>query len=55
MNTTPHIKSKGKVKYQMTPELEKYLGKVEEDIKNNRNIDGPFHSAEELNKYLDSK
>ena len=40
---------------QMTPELEKYLGKVEEDIKHNRNIDGPFYNAEEWNKYLDSK
>ena len=39
---------------QMTPELEKLLDKVEEDIKHNRNIVGPFHSAEEANKYLDS-
>lgn len=40
---------------RMTPELEKLLGKVEEDIKHNRNIDGPFHNAEEWHKYLDSK
>lgn len=40
---------------QMTPELEKYLGKIEEDIKHDRNIDGPFYTAEEWNKYLDSK
>ncbi|MBF8249842.1 MAG: hypothetical protein HW400_443 [Candidatus Levybacteria bacterium] len=40
---------------QMTPELEKLLGKVEEDIKHNRNIDGPFYTADEWNKYLDSK
>lgn len=40
---------------QMTPELEKLIGKVEEDIKHNRNIDGPFHSAEEMDKYLNSK
>lgn len=40
---------------QMTPELEKILARVEEDIKHNRNIDGPFHSAEEMDKYLDSK
>ena len=40
---------------QMTPELEKYLGKVEEDIKNNRNIDGPFHAADEFIEYLNSK
>ena len=39
----------------MTPELERLIGRVEEDIKHNRNIDGPFHSAEEWNKYLDSK
>lgn len=40
---------------RMTPELEKIVAKVEEDIKHNRNIVGPFHSAEEWNKYLDSK
>lgn len=40
---------------QMTPELEKLLGKVEEDIKHNRNIDGPFYTAEEMDKYLNSK
>jgi len=40
---------------QMTPELEKLLDRVEKDIKNNRNIDGPFYSAEEMDKYLNSK
>jgi addiction module RelB/DinJ family antitoxin len=40
---------------QMTPELERYLGKVEEDIKHNRNIVGPFHSANEFIRYLNSK
>lgn len=40
---------------RMTPELEKLLGKVEEDIKNNRNIAGPFYSAEEMDRYLNSK
>lgn len=40
---------------QMTPELEKLLGKVEEDIKNNRNIVGPFYSPREMDEYLDSK
>lgn len=40
---------------RMTPELEKYLGKIEEDIKHNRNIVGPFKSGEEMDKYLDSK
>ncbi len=38
----------------MTPELEKELGKVEEDIKNKRNIVGPFKTAAEANAYLDS-
>lgn len=40
---------------RMTPELEKIVARVEEDIKQNRNIDGPFYSAEEMDKYLDSK
>ncbi|MDP2585624.1 MAG: type II toxin-antitoxin system RelB/DinJ family antitoxin [Candidatus Levybacteria bacterium] len=40
---------------QMTPELEKLLDRVEEDIKHNRNIVGPFHNAEEMDRYLDSK
>lgn len=39
---------------QMTPELEKYLEKVEEDIKHQRNLVGPFKTAREANKYLDS-
>jgi len=39
---------------QMTPELEKLLDKVEEDIKRNRNLVGPFKSAKEANDYLDS-
>ena len=39
---------------QMTPELEKLLGKVEEDIKDKRNIIGPFKNAKEANDYLDS-
>lgn len=38
----------------MTPELEKVLDKVEKDIKNKRNIIGPFYTAEEMDKYLDS-
>lgn len=40
---------------RMTPELEKLLDKVEEDIKNKRNLVGPFSSAEEMDKYLDAK
>lgn len=40
---------------RMTPELEKLLDKVEEDIKNKRNIVGPFSTAEEMDRYLDSQ
>ncbi|MDO8460923.1 MAG: type II toxin-antitoxin system RelB/DinJ family antitoxin [bacterium] len=40
---------------QMTPELEKLLERVEKDIKNNKNLAGPFSSAEEMDKYLNSK
>ena len=39
---------------RMTPELEKILDKVEEDIKHNRNIFGPFKNAKEANEFLDS-
>ena len=39
---------------RMTPELEKYLDKVERDIKNKKNIVGPFKTAAEANAYLDS-
>lgn len=39
---------------RMTPELEKLLDKVEEDIKKGRNIIGPFKSAKDANEYLDS-
>lgn len=40
---------------QMTPELEKLLDKVEEDIKNKRNLIGPFSTDGAMDKYLDSK
>jgi len=40
---------------KMTLELEKLLGKVEEDIKLRRNLSGPFYSAEEMDRYLDSR
>ena len=40
--------------YRMTPYLEKIIARVEKDIKHNRNIVGPFYSAEEMDKYLDS-
>lgn len=39
---------------QMTPQFEKYLEGIEEDIEHNRNLVGPFKSAKEANKYLDS-
>ncbi len=39
---------------QMTPQFEKYLEGIEEDIKYHRNLVGPFKSAKEANKYLDS-
>lgn len=38
----------------MTPELEKLLDRVEDDIKNKRNLIGPFSTPEEMDKYLDS-
>ncbi len=37
---------------QMTPELEKRLEKVEEDIKMGRNLSPKFKTAEEALKYL---
>lgn len=40
---------------QMTPELERLIAKVEADIKNKRNLVGPFSNAEEMDKYLNSK
>ena len=40
---------------QMTPELEKLLDKVEEDIKNKKNLIGPFSTAGEMDKYLNSR
>lgn len=46
--------SKKEREYRMTPELEKFIAKVEEDIKNSRNIIGPFRTAKEFDKYLDS-
>lgn len=38
----------------MTPELEKLLDRVEEDIKYNRNLSPSFKTAKEMNDYLDS-
>lgn len=39
---------------QMTPELEKLLGPIEEDIKHGRNLSPGFKTAKEMDKYLDS-
>lgn len=40
---------------QMTPELEKLLDKVEEDIKKGRNLSPEFKSAEEAIDWLKAK
>lgn len=40
---------------EMTPELEKYLEKIEEDIKHQRNLSPGFDSAEDAIKWLRSK
>jgi addiction module RelB/DinJ family antitoxin len=39
---------------QMTPELEKLLDKVEDDIKRKHNLSSTFKSTKEMDKYLDS-
>jgi addiction module RelB/DinJ family antitoxin len=39
---------------RMTPYLESVLGKVEKDIKDKKNMVGPFNTAEEANAYLDT-
>ena len=39
---------------RMTPEFEKLLGKVEEDIKKGRNLSPAFKSVGEMDEYLDS-
>ena len=39
---------------QMTPELEKLLDKVEDDIKHNRNLSPGFKTAKEAIEYLDN-
>jgi len=40
---------------QMTPEFENYLEKIEEDIKQNRNLSPRFKSADEAINWLKSK
>lgn len=39
---------------RMTPELEKFLGPVEKDIKTGRNLSPGFSTASEMDEYLDS-
>jgi len=38
---------------QMTPELEKLIGRAREDFKNKKNISGPFSVAKDMDAYLD--
>lgn len=40
---------------KMTSYLENILGKVEEDIKRDKNMVGPFSTAEKMDAYLDSR
>ena len=44
LSTAPH----------MSPELEKFLGKVEKDIAAGKNFSGPFSSGEEMDSWLNS-
>ncbi|OGM02185.1 hypothetical protein A2115_01590 [Candidatus Woesebacteria bacterium GWA1_41_8] len=39
---------------RMTPELERLLGPIEEDIRKNRNLSSAFEDGEKMDKYLDS-
>ena len=38
---------------QMTPELERLVGRAREDFKNKRNISGPFSTAKAMDAHLD--
>jgi len=38
----------------MTPELERILGPIEEDIKKGRNLSGPFSTQKEIEEHLRS-
>jgi len=44
LSTAPH----------MSPELEKFLGRVEEDLKKKRNLSPVFSSGKEMDRWLDS-
>ena len=39
---------------RMTPEFERLLGPIIDDIKHKRNLSPAFESAEEMDEYLDS-
>lgn len=39
---------------RMTPELERLLGPIEEDIKKGKNLSREFDNQEEMDRYLDS-
>jgi len=39
---------------QMTPELERLIGKARADFKNKKNIIGPFSTASEMDVYLNA-
>jgi len=47
--------AKIKTDEKMTPYMEKWIAKVEKDIKAGKNMSGPFHSTEELMKHLNKK
>lgn len=40
---------------RMTPELEMFLGKIENDIKKDQEISPVFTSSKDMNEYLDSR
>ena len=39
---------------RMTPEFERLVGKIEEDIKEKKNLSQSFSSPEKINDYLDN-
>ena len=45
VSATPH----------MTLELEKLVGKAEDDFKKGKNVAGPFSGTEEMDAYLDAR
>ena len=39
---------------QMTPELERLIGRARQDFKNKKNISGPFSTVKAMDKHLDA-